>query len=144
MTNLIDSVRQYLLDNAGITSLVSTRIYPDFLPQGNRGQVTDTLPSIVYKLISDVPFYDSPTGDSGAASARIQFDCIANTNQQANDIELAIRQAMSGYRGYFGSMKVMSAFKANTLSQPMRDVQLSRTIADYIIQYQVDFQSVLC
>ena len=144
MANIETAMRQWLLDSPGVFSKTEGRIYPDFLPQGVPSQLTQFLPSIVYHVVSDVIWYDGPTGDTGASQARIQIDCIADTRLLASDLEEATRNAISGYRGQFGTVRIMGAFRQNKTIDPMRDIQKARIIADYFINYQIESTSILC
>lgn len=71
-TNVGSAIRALLLADATVASLVSTRIYPNVLPQ------SVTLPAIVYSVISDVPelSFDGAIEDT-LASVRMQIDCYA-------------------------------------------------------------------
>lgn len=88
--------RTYLLTKSGVTNLISTRIYPDALPQN------PTIPCAVYYVISDNPDHHF-TGASQLTVLRIQLDCYAVTRLAANALSEAMRNAADGYRGAMGS-----------------------------------------
>ena len=77
---------------AGLTSLVSTRIYPGVTAQ------PPTYPFVVYQRISG-PRIQKITGPSGVAQARFQIDAWADTVLGARAVADQIRYALDGYRG---------------------------------------------
>lgn len=85
MADITESVRDYLLTKTAVTALVSTRIYPDVLPQAA------TLPAVTYTKISTVHNH-TLSALAGLASCRIEFSCYALTRRIANSIADAIQQ----------------------------------------------------
>ena len=137
MSNVITATRQWLVDSPAITDYIGTRIYADFLPLGNKGQVTANIPALVYRVVSDITNYTGTTGDTQAGTMRLQLDHIALDAPSATYLENLTRTLLSGYKGYFGQVRINGAFRQNYLSAPMRDIQLARVITDYMIQYQL-------
>lgn len=92
VADIIEAVYSKLSTTAGVTALVSTRIYPDLMPQ------PPTLPAVVYQMISN-DREERHRGATGDARPRFQITCWATTaiaaGNLANQVRLAI-MAMSG------------------------------------------------
>jgi len=95
----LEGVRAYLVAQAGITALASTRV------RTTQADEADALPYILLTMISDGSEY-SMAGEVGLARCRVQTDAIAATPLSALDVSEAIRAAMSGYRGAMGGVQV--------------------------------------
>jgi hypothetical protein len=94
MADVADSLRSYLVANAGVLALVSTRIYPDIVPQNA------TLPAVAISKISTR--HDHTLSNfAGLAHCRLQIDCYSVTRLQANSVAEAVRA--SGIVGVKGS-----------------------------------------
>ena len=78
--------------STSVTSLASTRIYPNELPQDA------TLPAIVYDLISSVRESES-SADSGDVHARIQVTSWAKTYSAASGLSEGVRSALQRWCG---------------------------------------------
>ena len=91
--NIIQTVRQYLINVSGVTDLVGTRIYPEHLPQ------TITKPAIVLREVSG----DSEqhlTDLSGLGYSRVRAQCYAETEAAAVAVRDAVRiSGLATHRG---------------------------------------------
>ena len=87
MADIGTAIRQYLVSNATVSGLVSTRIYPDDLPQNC------TLPAITYYRVSTEHYGDITGTKTGLAVARLQIDCFATTRAGANALAEAVRKS---------------------------------------------------
>ena len=76
---------------AGLTALVSTKIYPLTMPQDIE------LPYVTYSIISDVPEH-AMGADPNIRTIRIQVSCWADTYDEAKAIEVQVKAALSRYR----------------------------------------------
>lgn len=139
MADLGSSVRTYLAANAGVAALVSTRIYPDVLPQG---YAVSSGGALTYGIISTVHDH-LINGLSGIARSRIEFTAFAATRLAANAIAEAVRSSgLVGITGLVGDVfceSVMIADGIQTLDErPTDGSQEHRylTIFDYLIAYQ--------
>ncbi len=81
--------------NAGVSALVSERIYALSLPQ------RVTLPAIRYQVISTSPEV-AHNGPSGLQRNRIQLTVHAATYASAQAVAGALRRALDGRKGLFG------------------------------------------
>lgn len=91
--SVIEEALHYLLkNNAGVSALVTARIYPTVAPQNV------TLPAIVYQRISGVREH---THDSAGdlARPRFQFAALATTYSAAKALANAIRVCIDNYAG---------------------------------------------
>jgi len=84
---------------AAVTALVSTRIYPNNVPQDV------ALPFIAYSIVSQEP---SITKDvvSALDVIRISLDIYSTNYDTSNQIAAAVRVALDGYKGTINSQVV--------------------------------------
>lgn len=92
MSVIEEAVCKILKDAAGVAAIVSTRIYPQVIPQGG------TMPAITYQRISG-PRLRSLAGASTLAHPRFQINCWATTYKGASQLEDAVRAAFDDYLG---------------------------------------------
>lgn len=86
----------FLTGKTAITTLVSTRVYPQMLPQNA------TLPAITWHCYGVESEYQLD-GATGWAIASYQIDIWANTLASATAIGEAVRNALQGYSGKIGN-----------------------------------------
>lgn len=128
----IDEALGYFFKNtAGISALVSDRVYINRLPQ------TVTLPAITYQRISTprVLAHDT-SGATGTAYPRFQVDAWATTYASAKAITDAVRAALNGYKGTMGSggaVTVQGALVQDEIYDIDPDAEIMRIMSDYII-----------
>ena len=119
MTTVEQSFESYLTGYAGLTALISTRVYPLIIPQGA------TLPCVTYQRI------DTPRtlthGDSGAtgtlARPRIQFSSWAATLSEAMAIAYQLRAALNGKTGSMGTAPYNITVRAILVDNEMQDYE---------------------
>ena len=70
--NIDESLYKYLSTYAGLTALISTKVYPLIIPQAVER------PAIAYQRISDPPEHAMGT-DAAIYHPRYQINCWANT-----------------------------------------------------------------
>jgi hypothetical protein len=87
---MIVAVRNILVAASGVSSLVSTRVYPGILPQNV------TFPAIVLNVVSEL---DPITHDkaSGLVDGVVQVDCYADDYADAEALHLVVKAALLGY-----------------------------------------------
>lgn len=90
------SIEQDLFDrlrnNANVSGVVSSRIYPVKLPQAW------TLPAITYQRIS-TPRAHIMSGLSGRARPRFQIDCWADDYGTVKDLAIKVGGCLDGFKG---------------------------------------------
>lgn len=77
---------------AGVTALVSTRIYPNLAPE------SATLPYIVYSVVQ-ADRYHTLIGSGDPANYRFQMECVGTTYASAKSVSAAVIAALQG-NGY--------------------------------------------
>lgn len=121
----------HLSGNAGVSALVSTRIYPVVLPQGA------TLPAVTFMEVS-APKIRTMGGRLGG-SPRFQITCWATTPSGARGVSDAILDALDHYSGTMGGgggVNVLSSFEDNAQDDYDPEFKKFKRILDYIITYQ--------
>lgn len=98
-TTIETAIYSILVQDATINGLVSTRIYPNLIPQGK------AMPAITYQQISGVrdAVMDGPTG---LVAARFQINCWAKKYNDAKELTEAVRKELDGYSGTVNSRKI--------------------------------------
>ncbi|HRJ40833.1 MAG TPA: DUF3168 domain-containing protein [Caldilineaceae bacterium] len=94
-----------LTGDAGVSALISTRLYPEHLPQ------SPTYPAATYRRISTLPVY-CRANNGRFQQVRIQIDCYAETYASALALADAITAAMEGWTQASGP-RVDRAYVAN-------------------------------
>lgn len=139
MADLGAAVRGYLIANAGVLALTSTRIYPDVLPQG---YTVATGGALTYTII-DTMHDHLLNGLSGIARSRIEFAAFAGTRAAANAIAEAVRvSGLVGTTGLVGGVffeSVMLAEGVQSLEERPTDGSQDHrylTVFDLLIAFQ--------
>jgi len=134
MITIEEGLTAHLKANAGLTALISTRVYPGFISQ------TSTLPCLTYQRISTPRIITHDTsGASGTAHPRFQFDAWAETNTSAKAIIDAVRAALNGYKGTMGTVNLVTVQASLTDDERYEyspEVKIHRYSADYIIWHE--------
>ena len=142
MADLGTAVRGFLVADAGVLALTSTRIYPDVLPQG---YAVSTGGALTYTIIDTIHDH-LINGLAGIARSRIEFAAFSGTRLGANAIAEAVRASgLCGTTGQVGDVfieSVMIDSGIQTLDdQPTNGSQEHRyfTVFDYLIAYQESY-----
>jgi hypothetical protein len=121
---LEEALRDYLIDHAGITALVGTRVYPLLVAQST------AMPAISYQRISTDP--TQHRGGTAHERVRIQIDGWAATYGGAIALREEIRAAMATFtRSADPRVDVALLQDARDLRDP--DSQRWRVSMDYFI-----------
>lgn len=121
----------YLSSYAGLSALVSSRIYPLVMPQ------TPTLPVVVYQQVSG-PRVHAMGNDPGIMDARYQFACWASAHDDAAAVAQQIRLAFENYSGTMGGAgggTVYHASVENQFSDHNDETKLYRVLIEVVITH---------
>ena len=129
-------IRTYLLSKSSITSLIGTRVYPDYIPQKN-----STYPAIVYQVISDTPDH-TLAGAALHTGTRVQLDVYAETSLVRAQVVEALRNVLQGFPpagtttmgssdSTVSSVKYLNSFDIYEPPQDNSDTGLFRNSTDY-------------
>lgn len=127
-----ESLVALLLATAGITSLVSTRIYWTLKPQGTAN------PYIVLTRVSGVRDY-AYQGPSRLIPSRVQVDCYGLTFASAKNIARAVEARLSGVKLTQGATIFEGGFlegERDTFEAEATPDKLFRTSLDFIIWHK--------
>lgn len=129
---MLSDLVTFLENDAGISALIGTRIYPQILPQD------PTFPAITYSQTSGVRDRVIREGPSGRARPRITINCWGERYSQARALADAVRIALDGYRGIMGSTDVGGVRLDNEFDLFEEEAGIKgihRTIQDFIISF---------
>jgi len=124
------ALRSHLLADPDIAALVERRISWASRPR------QDQLPSIALHRVDGVRDY-TMAAPSGLVTSRVQVDCWATTNKEADRISTAVRGALSGLRQVIDGVDFQGCFievevdYSEESSAP--DELLHRIQTDYLI-----------
>lgn len=127
--SLESDLRTYLLTQAGLTALVSTRIHPF----GKRLQRGD-LPALTYQVVSGPTTHYSHDGASDY-EVSLQFDCWADDADSAIAVATELQTALDGHRGQWGTHRIGSVFLTTVLDAYEADTGLYRRLRQADIHY---------
>lgn len=97
------ALRQYLLTQVNVISLVGDRVHHNYRPQ--RGE----LPAVSFFGVSRTHRYNlEGTGRDNVPVDRIQIDCYARSADQAEEVADAVRAALDGFRGHMSDVFVQA------------------------------------
>lgn len=118
----------HLAADGGVSALVSTRIYPQVIPQDV------DLPAIAYQKIS-APRDHTHDGPSGLVRARMQITCAGASYAVAKTLSEAVRAALDGFSGTMGSTTVNAVFLDNERDDWAQVFESPVVEADYMFWY---------
>jgi len=84
-------LREILIDDSEVAALISTRVYPHRVPQGQ------SLPAVVYTMEETEPLA-TLTGRGGVA-ANFELICLDDGYGDAKDLAEKVRDALAHYSG---------------------------------------------
>lgn len=115
-----------------VTTLVSTRMYPNHLPQNRTRDFAANvrLPAIVYQQISNP---EASAGSLELYEPRVQFDCWGRTYLEAGNLADAVVASLHGWRSNVNN--ILNVRLANRLDDYDPDIDSHRVILDFIVRY---------
>ena len=129
MAEIAQALYTRLSGYSGLTSLVSTRIYPNVLPQGV------TYPAVSYHRVSTVR--NSAMGsDIGVASPRFQLDAWGATYSDALSVKAQLKSAMERWTGTVDSVEVLDTYIMNEYDLYDSTVPIHRILIDVEINHR--------
>ena len=121
----------YYLDNyAGLSTEVDNRIYPNLLPQ----QPPAVLPAVVYHRISTPRLVALER--SLLPQGRFQFDCWAETFQEAKDVAAQVKAALDVYSGAMGDYTVEVSLIDDERDDYEPETKRWRSMVEVVIWYE--------
>ncbi len=137
---LADSLYKKLTSDAGVSALVSTRVYPLLIPQQVYDEVTKQ-PCLVYTIDTDARGITFG-GSENLIRARVQIDCYAKTFAASQNLAAAVRDCLIDLSGVLtdnaspvGSVNVQHTFLDGELSSVEEDPGLYRVLQRYVVWY---------
>lgn len=106
------ALRARLIDDATISGLVGTRIYPGRAPQ------KPTMPYLVYHRISTIRESTLDIGNAKVPEVRMQVDVIAATQAVVEEILNAMRLSMDNFIGTSNGVTVVGVSVVDEQDQP--------------------------
>jgi len=106
---IANNLYTYLVAQAGITNLVSTRVYPVIMPQ------KPTFPAITYND-DDSNYTESFDGQTDHVQSIFQLDGWSKTYAEATTVGTAISTALKNTSGSFGGITIQ---RCTVLSGPV-------------------------
>lgn len=125
----------YVSNDPNVEAQVSDRIYRTKLPEGA------TLPAASWRRISATRAYtfDAYEDTRAWVAARIQLDCWAKTQDEADDIATALLLALSGFYGDADGLTI-SSVGINELDDYEQRTEIYRRTLEFVVSYQEDLE----
>ena len=133
MTTLDEGLIEYLKAFAGLTALISTRVYLETIPQAA------TLPCLVVSRVDTPRIHTMETSGIGGdlASPRFQFDAYATTYGSVKAITDQVRAVLNGHVGTTGTgVTIRAALVNNEVPSYDPETALHRCQSDFIIWHE--------
>ena len=124
-----EGLRYKLANTAGVTDLVSTRIWPLRIPQDA------DLPAIAYQQISGPREY-SHGGAVGLCQARVQITIQGKSYRQAMAVAQQMRITLEAFSGTWDDLTVTSVFLANEYDGWAQTLGAAVVRQDYLIRFE--------
>lgn len=119
-----DMLYSRLTTDATLTGTLSTRVYPDHIPQ------SPTLPAVSYNIVSRVP----TESNTQIFETRVQLDCWASTYDGAHAVANLVQKSLRFYRKTDGNgNRILSIYDANQGDQYDDEQEIWRVIVDVIV-----------
>lgn len=120
---------------AGVSALVSSRIYPQLAPQDT------ALPYIVFRETSSQVYQSKTPSADGLTRSELEVHCVADMPLAATTLAEEVRKALHGFSGAAGGVTVTSIIStprinAAELPPDMRDRVRPRVINTYAAKYR--------
>lgn len=124
-------------DDAGITAIVGTKVYPGIPPQ------TAKAPFISFREIA-FQRSETLTGVTNLHNARAQIDCWGSTAEEMRSVSEALREALDGFSGPMGdiALNVRRCAYDGANDDPEKppdggDLDIHRKRVDFDIWYKI-------
>jgi len=122
------AIYSILSNDAGVTNLLSTRIYPTLAPQGTAH------PYATYR-ITNTEMVGTKETDIPREMPQVQIDVFARSRADAENAGAAIRSALHGYTGTVEGIKITECRIINH-----DDEQLDAEYLLYIVTQDYEFR----
>lgn len=118
-----------LTGHAGTAALVSTRVYPNVLPQ------RATLPAITYRRVSGTREH-AMGADPENVNSRVQVDCWASSYSGVKALYAQVFDALTRYRATVGAEQIDDIFAGVPLDLYEPEKELHRVSTDFLIWHR--------
>jgi hypothetical protein len=127
-----EHIFQRLSGYAGLTALVSTRIYPGMLPE------TPTYPALTYE-ITNTDRESAMGSDPGIAHGRLSIMTYGTTYKSARDVKEQVRSALQRYRATLDGTQIMDTFVEDDRDEPpdlINGVIVRTRVVEFTVHYR--------
>lgn len=117
-------LRNFLLTHESLTSKISTRLYPGWIPENA------DMPSVAFLIVSGVSHHNIDV-----AYPRIQFSCFSSRYLEAKEIANEIKAILQRFSGKMGNTRIIQAVFQNEYDNYEKDTKLYHVAIDFKIIY---------
>ena len=118
-------LRNHLLSNETLKSLISTRLYPGWIPENA------VMPAVAFLCVSGVRHFDIDV-----AYPRYQFSVFSPRYLEAKEIVSEIRNILQRFKGKMGNTDVIQVAYQNEYENYERDTKLYHIAIDFKFIYR--------
>ena len=122
----------YVSTHNGFSTLASTRLYPEMLPEGV------TLPAAMYLMVTSPKVTTRDSGPASLAISLYQFTCYATTYAGARALAKQVRLALDGYQGTMGGasgVRVDGAWVVDERDGYTESLEMYQVQVDVMLQH---------
>lgn len=133
--SMMPALISHLLADTAVAALVSTRIYPERLPESTSA-TPNTMPLITCEMV-DEPVRTTHSNNQ-TFKARARVDAWGGSYKSAHAVADAIHAALQGYAGNMGNGSVIvgGVFRQAKRDASEPDVSLFRVSQEYLINWK--------
>lgn len=123
------ALRSHLAGHAGLTGLVSSRISPEPLPQG------ETLPAVTYRVMH-AERSEAMDGTRSSVAARVTLRSWAPTPLEALIVADQVRAALATFRGAMAGTLIEAAFIEDERTDYAPETQRHQRVFQLLVWYE--------
>lgn len=127
---LMTDLYTYLSTDAGLSALISTRLYPDEAPE------SASLPYVVYSQLAQAESYHLG-GNAGLPRVTLTYDIYAATAVSRDAVCSALFDAVDAYQGLIGSTDVRQIQLENRIDTELPPVE-GAAFGDFRSSFTID------
>lgn len=124
-----DGLQDRLANYAGLSALISARVYASHLPQAV------TLPAVAYHKMNSVPI-SVLSEDTDVFDTEFDIGCFANTYDEANAVALQVLTALQRYSGTNATVVILDCMIRGVNNSFETEFEIYETTVSILISHR--------
>ena len=128
MSTIEEALRTILINDANVSSLVATRVYPQVLPE------SPTLPAITYQTVlgGEISAND---GGLGLHRIRVQIDVLDDSFTDLKTLVNHVKEALVAYKGTSATVTLVIPMVLSEVDLYDYELDLRKVVLDFRVLY---------